>query len=180
MLPGTDGIELMGDMLAIAEVPVIFLSAYGQDEVIARALEMGASDYVVKPFSPTELAARIGVALRSREAPGAAVAPQPYRLGELAIDYDQRAVAVAGQAVPLTGIEYRLLAELSLNAGRELTYGHLLRRVWGLRAPGDARPVRTAVKQLRRKLGDDAGRPTYIFTEPRIGYRMAKGEQQDS
>ena len=178
MLPGTDGIELMRGILDMADVPVIFLSAYGQEEIIARAFENGADDYVVKPFSPTELVARIKAALRKREAPEWAEPSQPYVFGDLTIDYAERRVTLAGRPVQLTAIEYGLLFELSANAGRVLTYDRLLRRVWGLRRSGDSRRVRTAAKQLRRKLGDDANNPTYILNEPRVGYRMEKGEEQ--
>ena len=160
----------------VADVPVIFLSAYGQEETIARAFENGADDYVVKPFSPMELVARIKAALRKREAPEWAEPPEPFVLGELTVDYAERRVTLAGRPVQLTAIEYGLLFELSANAGRVMTYDRLLRRVWGLRSSGDSRRVRTAAKQLRRKLGDDANNPTYILNEPRVGYRMAKGE----
>ena len=177
MLPGTDGIELMRGILDTADVPVIFLSAYGQEETVARAFANGADDYVVKPFSPMELVARIKAALRKREAPEWAEPSEPFVLGELAVDYAERRVTLAGRPVQLTAIEYGLLFELSVNAGRVLTYDRLLRRVWGLRRSGDSRRVRTAAKQLRRKLGDDANNPTYILTEPRVGYRMAKGEE---
>ena len=177
MLPGTDGIELMKDILGAADVPVIFLSAYGRDELIARAFDMGAVDYVVKPFSPTELAARIRAALRKR---AASEPSEPYVLGDLTIDYAERRVTLAGRPLPLIAMEYRLLTELSANAGRLLTYEHLLERVWGEKSSGDVRPMRTIVSKLRRKLGDDADNPTYIFTEPRVGYRMAKGEGQES
>ena len=176
MLPGTDGIELMRGILDMADVPVIFLSAYGQEETIARAFENGADDYVVKPFSPTELVARIKAALRKREAPEWAEPSQPYVFGDLTIDYAERRVTLAGRPVQLTAIEYGLLFELSANAGRVMTYDRLLQRVWGLRISGDSRRVRTAAKQLRRKLGDDANNPTYILNEPRVGYRMEKGE----
>ena len=176
MLPGTDGIELMGNILDMADVPVIFLSAYGKEETIARAFENGADDYVVKPFSPTELVARIKAALRKREAPEWAEPSEPYVFGDLTIDYARRRVTLAGRPVQLTAIEYGLLFELSANAGRVMTYDRLLRRVWGLRGSGDSRRVRTAAKQLRRKLGDDANNPTYILNEPRVGYRMAKGD----
>ena len=176
MLPGTDGIELMGNILDMADVPVIFLSVNGQEETIARAFEKGADDYVVKPFSPTELVARIKAALRKREAPEWAEPSEPFVFGDLAIDYAERRVTLAGTAVQLTAIEYGLLFELSVNAGRVMTYDRLLRRVWGLRGSGDSRRVRTAAKQLRRKLGDDANNPTYILNEPRVGYRMAKGD----
>ena len=176
MLPGTDGIELMQQIREIADVPVIFLSAYGQEETIARAFENGADDYVVKPFSPMELVARIRAALHRREAPEWAEPSEPFVLGELTIDYAGRRVTVAGRPVQMTAIEYGLLFELSVNAGRVMTYDRLLRRVWGLRRSGDSRRVRTAAKQLRRKLGDDANNPTYILNEPSVGYRMEKGE----
>ena len=175
MLPGTDGIELMKDILGAGDVPVIFVSAYGRDELIARAFDMGAVDYVVKPFSPTELAARIRAALRKR---AASEPSEPYVLGDLTIDYAERRVTLAGRPLPLIAMEYRLLAELSANAGRLLTYEQLLERVWGEKSSGDVRPMRTIVSKLRRKLGDDADNPTYIFTEPRVGYRMPKGETQ--
>ena len=173
MLPGTDGIALMGRLLETGDVPVIFLSAYGQDELIARAFDMGAADYMVKPFSPTELSARIRAALRKRESPSAA---GPFRCGDLAIDYERRDVSLGGRPVRLTAIEYRLLVELSANSGRVLTHGHLLRRVYGLGNSGDLRPMRTVMCNLRRKLRDDADNPSYIFTEPRVGYRMAKAD----
>ena len=91
-----------------------------------------------------------------------------------------RRVSLDGRPVPLTAIEYRILAEHAVNAGRVLTYEHLLRRVWRLDGDADVRPMRTAISSLRRKLGDDAEDPTYIFTELRVGYRMPKGETLDS
>ena len=138
VLPGTDGIDLMKDIAEMTDVPVIFLSAYGQDRLVARAFDMGAADYVVKPFSPTELSARIRAALRRREAPKPS---EPYVLGDLSIDYDERRVTLAGRPVELTAKEYGTLVELSANAGRVLTYETLRRRVWGLDA--DVRPMRT-------------------------------------
>ena len=177
MLPGTDGIQLMKDILEIADVPVIFLSAYGREEQIARAFDLGAADYVVKPFSPTELSARIRAALRRR---AVSEPVEPYMLKDLAIDYAQRNVTLAARPVHLTPIEYRMLVELSANAGRVMPYNLLLGRVWGARDEGDVRPMRTIVNKLRRKLGDDADNPVYIFTEPRVGYRMPKGETADA
>ena len=174
VLPGVDGMDLMKDIAEMTDVPVIFLSAYGQDRLVARAFDMGAADYMVKPFSPTELSARIRAALRRREVPKPS---EPYVLGDLTIDYDERRVTLAGRLVELTAKEYRTLAELSINAGRVLTYETLLRRVWGLDADADIRPMRTTISSIRRKLGDDAENPAYIFTELRVGYRMPKGEK---
>ena len=129
-------------------------------------------DYVVKPFSPTELAARIRAALRRR---AASEPPEPYVHGALTIDYAARRVTLGGRPVPLVAMEYRMLAELSANAGRVLTYEQLLERVWGKRSKGDVRPMRTIVSKLRRKLGEDGDNPVFIFTEPRVGYRMPLG-----
>ena len=176
LLPGSDGIDLMGNMLRIREVPVIFLSAYGREEVIASALDSGAIDYMVKPFSPTELVARVRRALRRPPAPSPDEPPGPFVLGDLTLDYARRTVSVAGRPVNLTPTEYGLLFELSVNAGLALTFDHLLERIWGLGSSGDRRNLRTYVKRLRRKLGDDVDSPKYIFPEPRVGYRMGNPE----
>ena len=174
MLPGSDGIELMKEILHTTDVPVIFLSVYGQDETIARAFDAGAADYVVKPFSPTELAARIRAALRKRSVPELAEPAEPYSLGDLTVEYGERRVAIAGRPVELTPNEFRLLAELTANAGRVMTHRQLLLRVWGAGHSSDSGPVRNIVARLRRKLGDDANDPTYILSEPRVGYRVPR------
>ena len=166
-LPGTDGIELMERLPEMAALPVIFISGYGRDETIARALDMGAIDYIVKPFSPTELAARVRAALRKQDE-----SPEPFRLEDLSIDYEQRLVTVAGRAVKLTATEFSLLRALSVNAGRVSTFDFLLGKVWGGRQTGEIRLLRSYVKKLRHKLGDDAASPTYIFNERQVGYRM--------
>ena len=168
ILPGKDGIELMQEVPELSDLPVIFVSGYGRDETVAAALEAGAADYIVKPFSPTELVARVRAALRRREA------PEPFVLGELAIDFDRRRVSVGGEAVALTATEYDLLRVLALDAGRVLTYDTLLRRVWGPRNGEDANLVRIFVKTIRKKLGEDAAKPTWIFNERGVGYRMAE------
>ena len=174
MLPGTDGIELMQTVPELADLPVIFISGYGRDETIARALEAGADDYVVKPFSPTELTARIRAALRRR------ANPVPFVLGDLAIDYDRRRVSVAGRPVTLTPTEYELLRVLAQGAGRVLTHETLLRQVWAGRGHGKAttpKIVRAYVKRLRHRLGDDAARPAWIVNERGVGYRMARPDE---
>ena len=168
MLPGTDGVELMATVPDLADLPVIFISAYGRDEDVARALDSGGADYIVKPFSATELTARVRAVLRRR------AGAEPFVLGDLAIDYEQRLVSVAGRAVRLTPIEYDLLRVLSLNAGRVMTYASLLRQVWGNGGNGNTAPVRDFVKKLRRKLGDDPANPAWIVNERGVGYRMPK------
>ncbi len=174
VLPGKDGIELMNDILRMADVPVIFLSVYGQDETIARAFDMGASDYLVKPFSPTELAARIRAALRKRLASPTVEPSELYAEEGLSIDFAERRVAVDGEQVNLTGTEFAVLYELAVHSPRVLTHSVLLHRVWGPERTGDPWLLREVVKRLRQKIGDDAVNPKYIFTEPRVGYRMAK------
>ena len=168
VLPGTDGIELMESTPELIDLPVIFISGYRRDETIARALEMGAADYLVKPFSPTELIARIRAVLRRR------AEPEPFVLGDLAIHYEERGVTLAGRPVQLTVTEYELLRVLSVNAGRVTTYDSLIRQVWGGQESGGAELVRTFVKKLRRKLDDDVARPAYIFNERGVGYRMER------
>ena len=179
MLPGSDGIELMQSIHRIADVPVVFLSAYGRDEIIARAFEAGAVDYMVKPFSPTELVARVRSALRRRLAPVQDEPPEPFVLGDLTINYAERRVSLAGQPVHLTATEHDLLVELSVNAGRVLTHDHLLQRVWGADHTGARGTVSTVVKRLRRKLGEDTNHPAYIFTARRVGYRLARPEDRE-
>ena len=175
LLPGTDGIALMERIPELSDLPVIFISAYGRDETVVKALDAGAADYIVKPFSPSELTARVRAALRKR------AAPEPFVLGDLAIHYDRRRVAVAGRPVELTATEYELLRVLSVNAGRVLTYGSLLRQAWGGRRPEatDPKLVRAVVKRLRRKLGDDAADPAYIRNQHGVGYRMPGPNETD-
>ena len=176
VLPGVGGIELMQELFEERRVPVIFLSAYGQEEVIARAFDAGASDYVVKPFSPTELTARIRAALRRRGAPGRDEPAEPCVIGELTVDYARKRVTLAGKRVPLTATEYRLLVELSIDPGTPVTYEELLHRIWGLESSSDRRTLRSTVKSIRRKLGDEARNPTYLFNETKVGYRMGTAE----
>ena len=168
LLPGSDGIELLERIPELADLPVIFISAYGRDETVARALESGAADYIAKPFSPTELVARVQAALRRH------AAPEPFVLGDLAIDYGQRRVTVGGNAVDLTATEYGVLRALALDAGRVVTFETLLRRVWAKGEKAGAHLVRIVVKNLRRKLGDSAASPARIFNQRGVGYRMAK------
>ena len=179
MLPECDGEELMGDILAVCRIPVIFLSVYGRDDVVARVLEAGATDYIVKPFSPTELVARVRAALRRYGEPEPPEPDAPFVLGELAVDYAARRVTLSGNPVDLTPREFDLLAALSMEAGRVVPHERLLRRVWSPGKPGNLRVLRTHLMHLRRKLGEDGENPTYIFAEPRVGYSMPAGETQE-
>ena len=174
VLPGSDGIELMQSVPELADLPVIFISAYGREETVVKALDAGAADYIVKPFSPAELTARVQAALRQR------AEPEPFVLRNLAIHYEQRRVTVGGRPVELTVTEYELLRLLSLNAGRVLTYETLMKQVWGSWDSHGTYRVRTFVKKLRHKLGDDAVSPAYILTERGVGYRIPGPEDDPS
>ena len=180
VLPGTDGIELMNEVHRIADVPVVFLSEYGQGDTVARAFDMGAADYLVKPFSHSELAARIRAALRRGQEPSPGEPTVSFSAGGLSIDYSRRRVTLSGEPVELTAMEYAVLYQLAVQAPRVLTHGLLLQRVWGPEKVGEGWLLRNVVNRLRRKLGDDAQNPRYIFTEPRVGYRMAEGEREES
>ena len=175
VLPDRDGIELMNDVRRIADVPVIFLSVYGQDDAVVRALDMGAADYLVKPFSPTELTARIRAVLRRRLEPFAGEPSPFYDVAGLTIEYAQRRVVVNGELVKLTATEYAVLYELAVHAPRALRPAVLLQRVWGPERVGKAWLLRDVVKRLRRKLGDNGSNPKYVITEPGSGYRMPIG-----
>ena len=179
-LPGRDGLELMGDLLAVSRIPVVFLSVYGRDEVIAQALEEGATDYIVKPFSPTELLARVRAALRRFEEPPRHEPTGLFLLGDLAVEFERRRVTLSGNPVELTPTEFDILAELAAQAGRVVPHDRLLRRVWNPSKPGNMRVLRTHLMRLRRKLGEDGDNPRYVFVEPRVGYWMPEGENQAS
>ena len=172
MLPGTDGIALMREVRERFDLPVVFISAYGRDETVARALDAGAADYLVKPFSPTELVARVRAALRRHEQ------PEPFTLGALAIDYARRRVTVGESTVSLTATEYELLRVLSLEAGRTVPFDTIFQRVWAGRERANRNLVHIFVRNLRAKLGEDAARPDYIFSERGVGYRMPEPGDQ--
>ena len=172
VLPTADGIELMRQVPELSDLPVIFISGYGRDETIVRAFEAGAVDYIVKPFSRAELVARVRAALRRRDD------PEPFLHGELAIHYESRRVTVSGRPVALTPTEYELLTLLSRQAGRVVRHNTLLHRVWGRRDDAEVNRVRVTVRNLRRKLGDSAGDPDWIFSERGVGYRMPAPEDR--
>ena len=169
-----EGFEALVRVGGVTDAPVIVVAGHGWDQHIGRAFELGASDYIAKPFTSSELVARVGVALRRRSVAGWREPSNPYLYGDLVIDYLEREVTVSGRPVHLTATEYKLLTELSMAGGRVLSHEQLLRLVWGPLYSSDSRIVRTYVKELRHKLGDDAVRPTYIFTESGVGYRMAR------
>lgn len=176
MMPRVSGFDLMERVRRTSDVPVIFLTAHNGDENLARALELGADDYIVKPFSPTELTARIEASLRKRAALAAPEAGGIYRLGDLEIDPAKGGARLRGEPIELTPTERAMLMELRANAGRVVEHKRMTERVWGTEYTGDTHLIRAFARRLRRKLGDDARSPTYIFTEPGVGFRLAKGD----
>ena len=173
--PGADGFEsVMKRIRKVSDTPVILLSRDRSGPDMDRAFELGAADYVVKPFTPMELVARIKAAMRNRQAPVRTTPPEPFKLDGLTIDYAARLVTVADRRVQLTTTEYKLLVELATADGALLTHQQLVRLVWGPAYDGNKAIVYTYVNQLRRKLGDAANPHAYILTEPRVGYRIAK------
>jgi two-component system KDP operon response regulator KdpE len=170
-LPDGDGLDLIREVREWASVPILVLSARDREHDKVGALDLGADDYLTKPFGVGELLARLRVALRHRSR---ARLPEASRwsVGALEIDFSRRRVTLSGEKVQLTPIEYRLLSLLAKNSGRVLTHRVLLRDVWGP-ARDEPHLVRVHLANLRRKLERDTARPRYLLTEPGVGYRLA-------
>ncbi|MGH7904437.1 MAG: response regulator transcription factor [Candidatus Dormibacteraceae bacterium] len=173
VLPGIDGFEVLERLRAQTRAAVIAVSVMPGERDKVRALNLGADDYVVKPFGIEELVARMGAVLRRQAA--LAEGEPLIRAGELEIDLSHRRVTVGDRTVRLTPTEYEVLRCLGLHAGKPVTHSTLLREVWGGYAVGDTYNTRYVVAQLRRKLGDDAADPRFIVTEPGVGYRLLAG-----
>ncbi len=171
-LPDLDGLEVTKRLREWAKMPILILSARGQEQDKIAALDAGADDYLTKPFGVGELLARLRVALR--HAARAAGEPEDpvIVLGELRIDLARRQVFLAENEIHLTPIEFKLLATLAKHAGRVLTHQQLLKKVWGQTYSQESHNLRVHVAQLRRKLEADTARPRYLLTEPGVGYRL--------
>jgi two-component system, OmpR family, KDP operon response regulator KdpE len=170
-LPDIDGLEVLRRIREWSAVPIIVLTARGQEGDKIRALDSGADDYVTKPFAMGELNARMRVALRHRARAGDGDGGV-LEAGELQVDLARRRVTISGAEVRLTPIEYRLLATLARHAGRVLTHEHLLREVWGPGYTSQTHYLRVYMAQLRHKLEPDPARPKLLLTEPGVGYRL--------
>jgi two-component system, OmpR family, KDP operon response regulator KdpE len=170
-LPDLDGVEVCRRLREWTQLPVIILSANGEDEAKVRALDEGADDYVTKPFSVTELLARMRVAVR-RAARATDTAAVVIRAGDVEIDLSRRLVSRSGEEVHLTPTEYGVLRYLAEHAGRVVTHGQLLRTVMGPGYEDAVGSLRVYVASLRKKLEPDAAQPRIITTEPGVGYRF--------
>jgi len=173
MMPGINGYELCNRIRQFSQVPIIMLTAKDSEQDTIEGLDVGADDYVTKPFLARELLARIRASLRRARQWDERSSP-PFRLDDLVVDFSNHRVQRSGKEVRLTATEYRLLSYLARNAGRVLTADAILTVVWGDRYYGDVHLLQSTMANLRSKLGDDARNPRYIVTRSGIGYMMKK------
>ncbi len=174
VMPGKSGFDVVREVRTWSRVPIVVLSARGEDRDKVTALDLGADDYLTKPFSMNELLARIRVALRHR--PEQAVIDPVIHAGPVTIDLGRRLVSRDGAEVHVTPTEWQLLVELARAAGKVLTQRMLLQRVWGPEYGDEAQYLRVYINQLRRKLEADPARPRILITEPGVGYRFIADE----
>jgi two-component system, OmpR family, KDP operon response regulator KdpE len=172
-LPDGDGLELTQQLREWTRVPIIVISARGQEADKVAALDAGADDYLTKPFGVNELLARMRVALRHAGGLAQAVsATNVLEFGELKLDFGRREVTLAGQEIHLTPIEYKLLVLFAQNAGKVLTHRHIVTEIWGSAYAMQTHNVRVHMAELRRKIDGESSRPKLIVTEPGVGYRL--------
>jgi two-component system KDP operon response regulator KdpE len=171
VMPGMSGLDVCRSVREHSNVPVIVLSAHGDEHDKVLALDLGADDYLMKPFGMEELLARIRVAIRHSAGQGGG-SESVFRAGGLQIDFQSRRVLRDGAEIRLTPTEYELLKFLVQHADKALTHGMILRAVWGAEYAGESQYLRVYIPQLRRKLEVDPSRPRFILTEPGVGYRF--------
>ncbi|MFN8587481.1 MAG: response regulator [Candidatus Eisenbacteria bacterium] len=171
-LPDMDGFEVVRRLREWTQVPVIVLSARGQEQDKIRALDSGADDYVTKPFAMGELLARVRTALRHRQRTADAAETSVVQVESLRIDLGARRASVDERDVKLTPIEWRLLATLARHPGKVLTHDQILREVWGPQAAGQHHYTRVYMAQLRQKLEPEPSKPRWLVSEPGVGYRL--------
>ncbi len=175
-LPGLDGFEVLRQLREFSDVPVLMLTARDDAMDKVKGLELGADDYVTKPFNHLELMARVRAVLRRLEMPAPASRTPSFRAGELEVDFAKQEARLRGERLELTPTEYKLLYHLVRNAGHVLEHGTLLAKVWGREYVDEVDYIRVYIRRLRDKLGDSSESPRYIQTERGIGYRfIARG-----
>ncbi|HEX6551256.1 MAG TPA: response regulator transcription factor [Ktedonobacteraceae bacterium] len=176
MMPRMDGFTVCQRIREFSSVPIIIVTARGQDQDKVRGLDLGADDYLTKPFSVDELLARVRAVLRRAQFAASEqthVLGTTITIGDLVVDYGQHLVTMAGQEVPLTPIEYRILAYLAQNAGRVVTQDLLLEHVWGSEYLGESHMLQVNINRLRHKIEADPTHPRYLLTKVGIGYLLA-------
>lgn len=169
-LPDIDGMEVLSQIRAQSDVPIIIVSARGQEPEKVAALDQGGDDYITKPFHINELLARVRAALRKKTSN--VVKAKVFELDTLKIDFEKYKVYVDGREVHLTPIEYKLLVLLIENAGKVLTHSFIIRKIWGYSSVEDSQSLRVFMANIRRKIEHDSGHPRYILTEVGVGYRF--------
>lgn len=170
LMPKMDGLEMLKELRSFSAVPVIILTAKGADTDRIKGLQLGADDYLPKPFNPDELVARIEAVRRRLEPSERRKIPEVFNLGHVTIDFKRHSVRVTGEEKYLTRIEWLLLSQLINNAGRLMLYEELLTRVWGPEYRNDVQILRTCICRLRSKLETDPNNPELIRTIPKTGY----------
>jgi DNA-binding response OmpR family regulator len=173
MMPRMDGFDVCSHIREWSQVPIIMLSARGDELDKVKCLDLGADDYVTKPFGAGELVARVRAVMRRSESTAPPVQPS-FTAGEININFAQRKVIVSGEDIKLTPTEYNLLQELVLNAGKVLTHTHLLNKVWGQEYMDDTQYLHVFVRRLRTKIEPDPLNPEHILTVPRVGYQFVE------
>jgi two-component system KDP operon response regulator KdpE len=171
-LPDLDGFEVLRQIRAFSDVPVLMLTARDDSMDKVKGLELGADDYVTKPFNHLELMARVKAVLRRLEMPAPASSAPSFQAGELEVDFARQEARLRGDRLVLTPTEYKLLYHLVRNAGHVLQHGTLLAKVWGREYVNEVDYIRVYIRRLREKLGDDPDNPRYIRTERGLGYRF--------
>ncbi|HEX6670429.1 MAG TPA: winged helix-turn-helix domain-containing protein [Gemmatimonadales bacterium] len=171
-LPDRDGLEVARELREWSATPIIVLSARGRERDKVAALDLGADDYLTKPFGVEELLARIRVALRHAPHPSGSASEPVFEADSLRVDLGRREVWREGRQVHLTPTEYKLLTLMIRHAGKVLTHRQILKEVWGASYAGQSHYVRVYMAQLRQKLEDDPSRPRLLITEPGVGYRL--------
>ncbi len=178
MMPDMDGFETLNRIRRVSSVPVIMLTVKAEEDDKVHGLELGADDYVTKPFSPRELVSRVKAALRRAEMPSPAQKTLTEIDEDLAVDFQRREVLVRGERVKLRPTEYRLLYHLVNNAGWVMTHETLLSKVWGYEYRDDTQLLRLYITYLRKKIEPDPSNPKYIFNERGVGYRFVDFRQE--
>lgn len=173
-MPYISGFEALQRIREVSDAPVLMLTARGDEMSKVKGLELGADDYLVKPFSHLELFARIKAVLRRTDLPAPISAAPSFVSGDIAVNFGSHEVTLRGQPVKLTPTEYKLIYQLVRNAGRVLPFDTLLSKVWGDEYRGDMDYLKTYISRLRKKIGDDSEHPLYILTERSVGYRFAR------
>ncbi|MEO8252123.1 MAG: response regulator transcription factor [Chloroflexota bacterium] len=171
-LPDIDGFEVLRQIRAFSDVPVVMLTAHDDSMEKVKGLELGADDYVTKPFNHLELMARVKAVLRRLDMPAPASRAPSFRSGDLEVDFARQEARLRGERLDLTPTEYKLLYHLVRNAGHILQHGTLLAKVWGREYVDEVDYIRVYIRRLREKLGDNPDDPRYIRTERGLGYRF--------